>query len=48
MPLLVEKFRVNLARRFKPARSAQILKLCLDERRLRRTPVNAFVDLLVP
>ena len=46
MPLLVEKFRTNLARRFSPARREKILALCLDEKRLRRTPVNELVDLL--
>jgi 2-methylcitrate dehydratase len=47
MPVLVEKFRINLARRF-PARQQQtILELCMDAERLARTPVNQFVDLFV-
>ncbi|OGA28130.1 MAG: 2-methylcitrate dehydratase [Betaproteobacteria bacterium RIFCSPLOWO2_02_FULL_65_24] len=47
MPLLVEKFKRNLARRFSPRRQAAILELCMDARRLERTPVNAFTDLFV-
>jgi 2-methylcitrate dehydratase len=47
MPVLVEKFKTNLARRF-PARQQQtILELCMDAERLARTPVNQFVDLFV-
>ncbi len=47
MPVLVEKFRTNLARRF-PARQQQlILDVCLDAKRLQATPVNEFVDLFV-
>jgi 2-methylcitrate dehydratase len=46
MPLLVEKFKRNLARRFSPQRQNAILELCLDARRLERTPVNGFSDLL--
>jgi 2-methylcitrate dehydratase len=48
MPLLVEKFRTNLARRFPPERAAAILELCMDAPRLASTPVNEFVDLFVP
>ena len=47
MPLLVEKFRTNLARRFPPAQQQAILALCLDASRLENTPVNEFVDLMV-
>jgi 2-methylcitrate dehydratase len=46
MPLLVEKFKRNLARRFSLQRQNAILELCLDARRLERTPVNGFSDLL--
>jgi len=47
MPVLVEKFRTNLARRF-PARQAQaILDLCLDSGKLEKTRVHDFVDLMV-
>jgi 2-methylcitrate dehydratase len=47
MPVLVEKFRTNLARRFPEAQRKAILELCLDAARLEATPVNAFVDLMV-
>ncbi|MEO8718884.1 MAG: 2-methylcitrate dehydratase, partial [Burkholderiales bacterium] len=47
MPLLVEKFRTNLARRFAPDRQRTILELCLDGKRLAQTPVKDFVDLMV-
>jgi len=48
MPLLVEKFKTNLARRFPPDRQARILELCMDAPRLRTTPVNEFVGLFRP
>jgi 2-methylcitrate dehydratase len=44
-PLLLEKFAVNLARRFPEKQRAAILALGLDARRLAATPVHAFVDL---
>jgi len=47
MPILVEKFKTNLARRFPPAQQKAILDLCLDAGRLEATPVNEFVDLMV-
>jgi 2-methylcitrate dehydratase len=47
MPLLVEKFRTNLARRFPPQQQKAILELCMDAGRLEATPVNEFVDLFV-
>ncbi|MGE0875989.1 MAG: bifunctional 2-methylcitrate dehydratase/aconitate hydratase [Burkholderiales bacterium] len=47
MPVLVEKFRVNLARRFPAKQQQAILSLCLDAARLERTPVNEFVDRFV-
>jgi 2-methylcitrate dehydratase len=47
MPLLVEKFRTNLARRFPVRQQKAILDLCLDPARLEKTPVNEFVDLMV-
>jgi 2-methylcitrate dehydratase len=46
MPVLVEKFRTNLARRFPEKQRKAILDLCLDARRLEATPVNEFVDLM--
>jgi 2-methylcitrate dehydratase len=48
MPILVEKFRTNLARRFSPAQQKAILDLCLDAPRLEATPVREFVDMMVP
>ena len=47
MPVLVEKFRTNLARRFPPKQQKAILDLCMDQPRLEQTPVNEFVDLFV-
>ena len=47
MPVLVEKFRTNLARVFPARQAAAILDLCLDAKRLDATPVNEFVDLMV-
>lgn len=47
IPLLVEKFKTNLARRF-PARQQQaILAVSLDQARLEAMPVNEYVDLYV-
>jgi len=46
MPILVEKFRTNLARVFSEKRRAQILDLCMDAKRLEATPVHEFVDLM--
>jgi len=47
MPILVEKFKTNLARRFPEKQRAQILELCMDPKRLEATPVHEFVDLMV-
>ncbi len=47
MPVLVEKFRTNLARRFPARQQKLILDLCMDAKRLQATPVNEFVDLFV-
>jgi 2-methylcitrate dehydratase len=47
MPILVEKFKTNLARRFPEKQQKTILDLCLDGERLARTPVNEFVDLFI-
>jgi 2-methylcitrate dehydratase len=44
MPVLIEKFRKNLARRFSPARQKEIATLCLDHARLMATPVNELTD----
>lgn len=47
MPVLVEKFRTNLARRFPAKQQQAILELCMDQRKLEGTAVNEFVDLFV-
>ena len=47
IPLLVEKFKTNLARRFPARQQRAILDLALDQARLEATPVNEFVDLFV-
>ena len=47
MPLLVEKFKINLARRFPAKQQKAILDLCLDPVRLDKTPASDFVDLMV-
>ena len=47
MPLLVEKFERNLARRFPPKQQHAILTLCADQEKLEATPVQEFVDLFV-
>ncbi len=47
MPILVEKFKTNLARRFSPKQQKAILEICMDPARLEAMPVNAFVDLFV-
>lgn len=47
MPLLVEKFRTNLARRFAARAQTRILDVALDRQRLETMPVHQFVDLMV-
>ncbi|HWH47045.1 MAG TPA: bifunctional 2-methylcitrate dehydratase/aconitate hydratase [Burkholderiales bacterium] len=47
MPVLVEKFKTNLARRFPPKQQKAVLDLCLNPRELAATPVNEFVDMMV-
>jgi 2-methylcitrate dehydratase len=47
VPLLVEKFKTNLARRFPEKQRSAILTLCQDAKELEATPVNEFVDLFV-
>ena len=46
MPVLVEKFKTNLARRFPTKQQKAILDLCLDPKQLAATPVNEFVDMM--
>ncbi len=47
MPVLVEKFKTNLARRFPAKQQKAILDLCLDPKKLAAPPVNEFVDMMV-
>ncbi len=47
IPLLVEKFRTNLARRFPAKQQRAILDVALDSARLAAMPVHEFVDLFV-
>jgi 2-methylcitrate dehydratase len=47
IPVLVEKFRTNLARRFPAKQQAAILDVALDAKKLAATPVHEFVDLMV-
>ncbi|MGD0736645.1 MAG: bifunctional 2-methylcitrate dehydratase/aconitate hydratase [Terracidiphilus sp.] len=45
MPLLIEKFKTNLRRRFDEDRQERILAPSLDRERLAQMPVNEYVDL---
>jgi 2-methylcitrate dehydratase len=45
LPLLVEKFKTNLRRRFAEDRQEEILAVSLDRERLESMPVNEYVDL---
>jgi 2-methylcitrate dehydratase len=47
IPKLLEKFRINLARKFPEKQQQSILALSLDYRRLINTPVDEFVDGMV-
>jgi 2-methylcitrate dehydratase len=47
IPLLVEKFRTNLARRFPAKQQQAILAASLDQATLEAMPVNEYVDLYV-
>ena len=47
IPLLVEKYRTNLARIFSQKQQEEIIDLSLDRHRLESTPVNEFMDLFV-
>lgn len=48
MPLLVEKFRRNLARRFDRPQQERILAASLDATSLASMPVNEYVDMYIP
>jgi 2-methylcitrate dehydratase len=47
IPLLLEKFKRNLARRFPPKQQEAILSMCADQKKLEDTPVNEFLDRFV-
>ena len=47
IPLLVDKFKVNLARVFPAKQIAAILDVSLDQKKLEAMPVHEYVDLLV-
>ncbi len=47
MPILVEKFKTNLARRFPAKEQKAILDISLDQKKLEAVPVNEYVDLYV-
>ncbi len=48
LPLLIEKFKINLRRRFPEKQQQRILAASLDRGRLEQTPVNEYVDLYLP
>jgi len=48
LPLLVEKFKANLRRRFPEEQQRRILAASLDRDRLEQTPVHEYVDLYLP
>jgi 2-methylcitrate dehydratase len=47
MPVLVEKFKTNLARVFPEKQRAALLDLCMNPKQLDATPVHEFVDMMV-
>jgi 2-methylcitrate dehydratase len=47
MPVLIEKFRTNLARRFAARQQHAILDVALDAGKLGTMPVHEFVDMMV-
>ncbi|MEX6214666.1 bifunctional 2-methylcitrate dehydratase/aconitate hydratase [Providencia hangzhouensis] len=47
MPLLLNKFKINLARQFPEAQQIRILKASLDKPMLEKMPVNEYMDLFV-
>ena len=46
IPLLIEKYKTNLARVYDKDKQNKILELCLDYDKLAATPVNEFMDLM--
>ena len=47
IPILIEKFKTNLATQFSNSRSDEINSLCLDQSTLEETVVSDFMNLLV-
>jgi 2-methylcitrate dehydratase len=47
IPLLVEKFKTNLARRFPPRQQEAILAVSSDRKALEAMPVHDYVDMYV-
>ena len=46
IPLLIEKYKINLARIYDADKQKKIADLCLDYDKLAATPVNEFMDLM--
>jgi 2-methylcitrate dehydratase len=46
IPLLIEKYKTNLARIYDADQQKKIIELCLDYNKLSTTPVNEFMDLM--
>ena len=46
IPLLIEKYKTNLARIYDKDKQSKIIELCLDYDKLAATPVNEFMDLM--
>ena len=46
IPLLIEKYKTNLARIYDVDKQKKIIDLCLDYDKLSATPVNEFMDLM--
>ena len=48
LPLLIEKFRNNLRRRFTEQQQERVLAVSLDQQRLEAMSVNEYMDLYIP
>ncbi|TNF45351.1 bifunctional 2-methylcitrate dehydratase/aconitate hydratase, partial [bacterium] len=48
IPVLIEKYKTNLGRRFPEKKQKAILDVCLDRSRLEEMTVNEFVDMFLP
>jgi 2-methylcitrate dehydratase len=46
IPLLIEKYKTNLARIYDSDKQKKIIDVCLDYNKLSTTPVNEFMDLM--